>query len=346
MCLSDEKTEKISHIVIGVLFSRFESFPGDILNNRNAPFHEAFLNAFSDVIKEKVSDIPFFISMSSWLHGLNTTLGQTFFEKTAHVLSDGEKREYTSKKLGNLNLSGIQKNNINEIITNLSIGKNLPNLQIENNILLKADNSNATSALDFSADVFIETDNEVVAIELKSVRPNSGEMRGEKHKILEGKCALFNKYPDKKVSFFLGFPFDPTSDTPTGYNKKRFMESVINLKKYFDESEILLAGELWDYLAGSEKTMEALLKIINNISTPEFLDRYKCLNDISNIEPDKYAEYIEKWNLFSQLDLIKNDEKIKEAISGSGQLSRIYNQQVFQDGRYNYNRYEKLIELI
>lgn len=338
-----DKKEKIAILLIEVLYKAYKiNADLDILKH-DSPFNNALLKNLNGKYNN-MGNLLLYLGIIRMLDNVEEI--QKFFEKTAHVLSDGEKREYTSKKLGNLNLSGIQKNNINEIITNLSIGKNLPNLQIENNILLKADNSNATSALDFSADVFIETDNEVVAIELKSVRPNSGEMRGEKHKILEGKCALFNKYPDKKVSFFLGFPFDPTSDTPTGYNKKRFMESVINLKKYFDESEILLAGELWDYLAGSEKTMEALLKIINNISTPEFLDRYKCLNDISNIEPDKYAEYIEKWNLFSQLDLIKNDEKIKEAISGSGQLSRIYNQQVFQDGRYNYNRYEKLIELI
>lgn len=137
MIISNEKIEKISLVIIKVLFSRFENFPKDALSNRNAPFHEAFLDAFSDKFKGKVIDIPFFISMSSWLHGLNTTIGQTFFEKTAHILSDGEKREFTSKKLGNLNLSSIQKSNVNEIITNLSIGRNEPDMLIENGILYK-----------------------------------------------------------------------------------------------------------------------------------------------------------------------------------------------------------------
>src|SRR3990167_5243083 len=109
MSLSTDKIERISLEVIKVLFTRFESFPEDASSNRNAPFHRAFLNAFADKFQDKVSDIPFFISLSSWLHGLNTTLGQTFFENVAHILSNSEKREYTSKKLGNLPITKQQK---------------------------------------------------------------------------------------------------------------------------------------------------------------------------------------------------------------------------------------------
>lgn len=87
MAISNQKKEQIAEVVIKILYSRFESFPQDASGNRNAPFHEAFLNAFSDKFDEKVTDIPFFISMSSWLHGLNTTMGQTFFESVAqHVV--------------------------------------------------------------------------------------------------------------------------------------------------------------------------------------------------------------------------------------------------------------------
>ena len=44
--------------------------------------------------------------------------------------------------------------------------------------------------MDFSADVFIEDTNTITAIELKSVKPNSGEMKGEKQKILEKKIEI------------------------------------------------------------------------------------------------------------------------------------------------------------
>src|SRR3989338_55406 len=136
MPISKDKIEKISLEIIKVLFTRFEKFPEDASSNRNAPFHTSFLNAFTDKFQGKVSNLPFFISLSSWLHGLNTTLGQTFFENAAHILSDGENREYTSKKLGNLPIDKKQKENVNEIITNLSIGKSVPSLPAENKKLL------------------------------------------------------------------------------------------------------------------------------------------------------------------------------------------------------------------
>ena len=341
-----QKIEKLSMLVIQVLFSRFEKFPEDALENRNAPFHEAFLNAFSDKFKDQGTNIPFFISSSSWLHGLNTTLGQSFFERAAHILSDGEKKEFTSRKLGNLKVTSIQSSNVNKIITSLDTFQNSPDMQKENDILYKEDDSDFESAPDFSADVFIEDDKEITAIELKSVRPNSGEMRGEKQKILKGKCALYHEYPNKKINFFIGFPFDPTSSSPTGYNKERFMDSVINLKKFFEDKEILLASELWDYLSGSKNTMETLLQIINNIAKPDFLDKYKYLNDINNMHDTKYCDYLKEWNLFSQLELVQKDNEIKKMIQGNQRLTRIYNQQIFQDGKYNMNRYNHLIQVL
>jgi len=116
MALTNKQKEKISIEVIKTLVSRFENFPEDASNNRNAPFHEAFLKAFSNKLENSVSNVPFFISLASWLHGLNTTLGQSFFENIAHILCNGEKREYTSKKLGNKQITIQQQSTITEII--------------------------------------------------------------------------------------------------------------------------------------------------------------------------------------------------------------------------------------
>ncbi len=205
MPISKERIEKISLEVIKVLYTRFEKFPEDASSNRNAPFHTAFLNAFADKFQGKVSNLPFFISLSSWLHGLNTTLGQAFFENVAYILSDGEKREYTSKKLGNLPITKQQKENVNDLITSLSTSQVSPNLNNENQKLFIDETSDIVSAIDFSVDVFIEDAAQITAIELKTVRPNSGEMRGEKQKILEGKAALFKKFTGKAIRFFIGF---------------------------------------------------------------------------------------------------------------------------------------------
>lgn len=349
MPISPDKIERISFQVIKVLFTRFENFPEDATSNRNAPFHKAFMNAFTDKFQDKVSDIPFFISLSSWLQGLNTTLGQTFFENVAHILSDGEKREYTSKKLGNLPITRQQKENINSIVTELSTAQELPNLDNENQKLFIDDTSDMVSAIDFSVDVFFEDATQSTAIELKSVRPNSGEMRGEKQKILEGKAALFKKFRGKEIKFFIGFPFDPTNEeSETGYDKTRFLGSIINMNKFFAANEVLLASELWDSLSGESSTMEQLLQIINAVATTEFLTKCDFLNDHRNKQQDValYKQRLSEWNLHSELKLVNNEAAIKEKIGTDKKLNRIFNQLIFKDGEYNFDRYNTLDALL
>lgn len=347
MALSNKVKEKIAIEVIRTLVARFENFPEDASNNRNAPFHESFLKAFSNKLNGKVSDTPFFISLSSWLHGLNTTLGQTFFEKVAHHLSNGEKREYTSKRLGNLPIKQSQRNHIAQIIADLSNDTLAPNLNNENNLLFTQYNDAKINAMDFSADVFIEDAASIVAIELKSVKPNSGEMKGEKQKILEGKAALYNLFPDKQIHFYIGFPFDPTVDPDneavTSHNKPRFLSSIINMNKYFATDESLVANELWDLLSGQQNTMDEILDIINAVSTTEFLEKFKFLSDGTNrIKPD-YITQLKEWHLYSEIELINNNATIIQKIANNKTLTRIYNKNSFDSkGNYSWDRYNEL----
>lgn len=351
MFISNHVKEKISIEVIKALITRFDNFPEDASKNRNAPFHKAFLNAFSDKLKDKISDTPFFISLSSWLHGLNTTLGQTFFERIAHYLCNGAKREYTSGRLGNLQITETQKDHINMIIINLSNNILRPNLYTENNLIFKDYSGLSVNAIDFTADIFIEDDDSITAVELKSVRPNSGEMRGEKQKILEGKAALYTKFPNKRINFFIGFPFDPTLDPNIedicSHNKSRFMNSVINMTKYFAEEKTLIANELWDLLSGVPKTMEQILLIINAISIPEFFKNFQFINDNANRNTHQYKQQLFEWGIFSEIKLIENDGIILSKINGNKYLTRIYNQTIFDNkGNYNQERYSELIKLL
>lgn len=351
MALTVKQKEKISIEVIKTLVTRFESFPEDASNNRNAPFHEAFLNAFSDKLNGKVSDTPFFISLSSWLQGLNTTLGQTFFENVAHHLCNGEKREYTSKKLGNLQITQTQKDNVTNIITDLSNTTATPNLAKENNSIFQQYNTALVSAIDFSADVFIEDANSITAIELKSVKPNSGEMRGEKQKILEGKSALYRQFPCKQIHFYIGFPFDPTvnpaTDSITSFDKTRFLGLIINMTKYFAPNETLVASELWDFLSGQQNTMEEILGIINSISTTSFLDKFQLLCNNSKRLTPEYKNQLSEWNLVSETELIDNNNIICQNIGNDRGLTRTFNKTAFDSkGNYNTDRYTTLKQLI
>jgi len=200
----------------------------------------------------------------------------------------------------------------------------------------------------FTVDVYIESSTNIIAIELKSVRPNSGEMGGEKLKILLAKAGLHNMFIGKEINYYIGFPFDPTSNTPTGHDKARFLDYLVDGSKYFALDEVLVANELWDFLSGDSNTMEQILEIINAIATPEFINKYHYLNNNSNRlnDTENYNNLLKKWFLFREIDLLNNNAIILQKVRDNTKSTKILNQPVFKDGEYNSNRYDFLKQLI
>ncbi len=348
--ISKLKKEKIAIEIIRTLAGRFKSFPEDSSSNRNAPFHKAFLNAFSNKFDGLSHDIPLFISLSSWLHGLNTTLGQSFFETTACILSDGEKKSFIGAD-SRLEITGNQLNEISDIISDLKNREYLPSLERENQLILNTEEEpKAGKGKDLTIDVFYETDDDVIAIELKTVKPNAGGLRGEKRKALEAKANLFHKYPNKGIKFYFGFPFDPTGISDLDYSKTRFLRNIVDGTKYLCEEEILLGPELWDFLSGKEATMQMLLDTINNIATPAFEENIAYLNDkenYGNLLDEEYNNLLERWCLYREKDFRTktNIDAIREENSKS--LLRKYRQDIIKTGRSNYGVYnEDRIEVL
>ncbi|MEW6125955.1 MAG: TdeIII family type II restriction endonuclease [Acidobacteriota bacterium] len=260
MPLDENKRQRIQNVVKKILTKRRGKFPVDDSDNRNAPFHEIFLTAFEEHLRPYNIPIPKLISLTSWLHGLNTSLG-TGFEHLASILNGGMKRKFTEG--ATLHITTIQSKRITEIVNGLKRNGN-PNLQRENDLLFseEAMQGERQEALGFTADNYIETATFIQAIELKTVRPNSGVGIGEKQKILNAKAAFKLLCPTKEVRFYMGFPFDPTSSTPAGYDKESFFRYLVEFKKFFAPDEVLIGGELWDHLSGQSNTMESILEIV------------------------------------------------------------------------------------
>ena len=169
--------------------------------------------------------------------------------------------------------------------------------------------------------------------------------------VLEGKAALFRKFPGKHIHFYIGFPFDPTvnvgSELVTSFDKIRFLGQIINMNKFFAPNETLIASELWDTLSGVTNTMEEILGITNAISTTEFLSKYNLLIDNSNRNNHAYKDILDEWYLTSELELIENNELLKENIGNDRSLNRNYNKTAFNSkGEYNMDRYIELKEHI
>jgi len=351
MSLEPSMREQIAWQVIAVLVKRFRSFPDEAASNRNAPFHEAFLQAFADKLAPHVSDIPLLVSLSSWLHGLSTTLEQSFFEKAAQSLSGGEKRTF---RANHLKITAAQVQAIDEILSGLKNGTRLPSAAVESRMLLEALEEGAERpGTQFTADVFIEDpmERQIIAVEIKSVPPNAGEMHSEKRKILEAKAALMRMYRGYEIKYFMGFPFDPTSprENPTGMDKSRFLRHLVEGEKYLDPQEVLLAGEFWDFLSGGQGTMEEVLGIINAIATPRFEEEYEFLQDWRNREEHRkqYRSILERWGLVGELRIVDNLEVIRARAESSWRARRLLTQSPFDaEGNYRLKREKALGDLM
>lgn len=336
------KRQEIAKVIIKLLKSRFDSFPADAAASRNAPFHKAFLQAFSEKFDVAGTSVDAMMSTSSWMHGLNTTLGQMFFESVAHILCGGEKRTFSGD---DFMIYVEQERVISEIMTDLKNGTRLPNVAQEDADIAKAATGALVTGTNFTVDCYFENADSVVAIELKSVRPNSGETRGEKQKILKAKAALRNKYPGKDVKYYFGFPFDPTSTTDTDHCKERFMDSIIEFSKFCDADEILIADELWSYLSGEAGTMHELLDLIRSIATPDFMEKFMFLSTPSNMvsDPARYIEIAENWGLRDEVAIAKKLSLLESSPQEAVQVS-LYSSAFDSSGKYNESRARTLIE--
>lgn len=330
--MDELKKELIALEVIRTLKSRFDNFPEDASDNRNAPFHEAFLNAFKIRIEKHVTDIPIFVSLASWMHGLNTSLGQSFFENVAHIMSDGIKRKFVDQLI-----TAEQQSVISNIISGLKNHAREPNLIKENEEIFLKYGEPTVYATNFTADVYYEEDDTLTLIELKTVKPNSDIFKEQKNKFLNAKAALFKKFPEKELKFYLGFPFDPLNDTRVGYDKDRFFNYSIDFKKYFDKQEVLLADELWDFLSQEKETMPRILEIINSIAEPDFMEKFNFINDPKNFEisNEKFKAILSQWYLHRDLKIFNNYSKLKKVAETEKRLQRILRQNLF-DSKTNY----------
>lgn len=294
------------------------------------------------------------ISLSSWMHGLNTSLGQSFFENVGQILCGGTKKEFTSRNKSLLKLSSSQKLKIANIIIGLSNSDFLPDSLIDREEIEEIIEE-LEDATGFTADIFFEDAEQVVCIELKTVKPNKGVFKVEKQKILEAEAALKSAYPNKTVRFFIGFPFDPLSDKPTTYDKQRFMNYSVDFRKYFAESEFLLSSGLWDYLSGTTRTMETILEIINSIATVGFVENFNFIQNKNNslVKKDEYINLLKKWFLFREARLVETQEDVYAKISSNKHLVRTFNQDIFKllrkdedyKAEYNENRITQLYDL-
>ena len=139
-------------------------------------------------------------------------------------------------------------------------------------------------------------------------------------------------YPEKNVKYIFGFPFDPTASNDVDYDKDRFLSYLVEAEKFVAHDDFLIADELWSFLADSPNgVMQEILDIINDIATPQFMEKFEKLQGNSTKVEEK-RQIFNEWHMCSEIDILDNVNMIK-------QNARVFNQAIFKtDGTYNTKR--------
>ena len=74
------------------------------------------------------------------------------------------------------------------------------------------------------------------------------------------------------------------------------------------------------------------------------MDDYNIVQSFNGNYNSNIMSILEKWNLFSEMEIAQYSELIKEKINNNRNLARVFNQRIINPD-YNRNRYNELSKL-
>ena len=194
------------------------------------------------------------MALYSFIHSINTILGQSIFEQVAVILATKKGMNAASQ----FTLEGYISNEtvllIDKIERDLISGEILPDKLAEIariKEITKTDNK--TKLLKQKVDVYITDDDNEYYFEIKTAKPNIQGFKAIKKQLLEW-VALINSNgsPNKTIKTMVAIPYNPYEPKP--YERW-------TLRGMFDlEQELVVGKEFWD-LIGGNNTYEKLLDI-------------------------------------------------------------------------------------
>ena len=78
------------------------------------------------------------------------------------------------------------------------------------------------------------------------------------------------------------------------------------------------------------------------------MENYNLINDYSSKKNDvkQYMALLDEWFLYSEIQLINNQESILKHANANKRTMRMLLQPIFKNGQFNENRFESLMALI
>jgi len=210
------------------LRNKFQNYKPE---SENMPFHYRLLG------KDRMA-------LFSFIQSLNTTFGVSIYEPVAKELAQPNfSFVETQYKLSNKITEEAQKE-IQRIINDLSMGKNVDKLEEIERIRKVAKSGKVNYLKSTNVDLFlIGKDEKVYMFDLKTAKPNIKEFESYKRTLLEWIASYFYQYPKSTVFTMIAIPYNPYEPKPYA---RWTMKGMLDLKY-----EVKVAEEFWDFLSGN-----------------------------------------------------------------------------------------------
>lgn len=224
--MENNAKDRIKHLLKSVLRNKFKSHNPETFN---MPFHTRLLG------KDKMA-------LYNFIHSLNTNFGMTIFEPVA---CDIGKTLFTVKKqvsVGNI-ITRKAERVIQNIMNKLESGSAKPDRITEVEAVMDVAYDGETSEIKpAKVDLFLQRENDVYLIDIKTAKPNRGGFKELKRTLLTWVAAYAYKNEGVNIHSMIGIPYNPYEPKPY---QRWTMAGMIDVK-----DELKVADEFWDFIGG------------------------------------------------------------------------------------------------
>ena len=242
MSLSVKQIQGIEAILKNSLRNKFQNYKRESLA---MPFHTRLLG------KDRMA-------LFSFIHSLNTNFGTSIFEPVAKEIASVNFREALSQQIAGTHISSEAHNVIQVIVDGLTTASTSPDKPKEiESIRAVCQNGQMRRVKPAKVDIKLVAPNGTIyLIDLKTVKPNTGNFKEYKRMLLEWVATTLASNPKAKVQTLLAIPYNPYDPQP--YNRWT-MRGMLDLP-----NELKVANEFWDFLGG-EGSYQQLLDIFERV---------------------------------------------------------------------------------
>ncbi|TQR27314.1 TdeIII family type II restriction endonuclease [Campylobacter sp. MIT 97-5078] len=222
----------------------------NLKNNIKNRLFQALRNKFENY-KPETSSMPFHtrllgkdrMALYSFIQSLNTNFGTSIFEPVAEELAKAHFDKIERQKSAGEYIRKHAQIQIQEIMDSLESGNSKPNKTMEIARILNLQGGELSKVKPTKVDLFLQKNNDVYLIDIKTAKPNKGGFKEFKRTLLTWVGCFGLNNPNAKINSLIAIPYNPYEPKPY---ERWTMAGMLDL-----DFELKVAEEFWDFLGGT-----------------------------------------------------------------------------------------------